>query len=75
MYPQPTGDPSKVKVKVRINIHGTFTVASASLLEKVEKEVEIPKEEKKTESKDFFCLSRISSFGADVFLNAIDDCN
>ncbi|XP_061847743.1 heat shock 70 kDa protein 4L isoform X2 [Colius striatus] len=32
--PQHDGDNSKVKVKVRVNIHGLFSVASASIIEK-----------------------------------------
>lgn len=34
MVPQTDGDSSKVKVKVRINVHGIFSVSSASLIEK-----------------------------------------
>ncbi|KAJ8780481.1 hypothetical protein J1605_011745 [Eschrichtius robustus] len=34
VFPQSDGDSSKVKVKVRINIHGIFSVASASVIEK-----------------------------------------
>lgn len=32
--PQHDGDNSKVKVKVRLNIHGIFSVANASIIEK-----------------------------------------
>lgn len=32
--PQANGESSKVKVKVRTNIHGIFTVSSASMVEK-----------------------------------------
>ncbi|XP_056281490.1 heat shock 70 kDa protein 4L [Pseudoliparis swirei] len=32
--PQPDGESSKVKVKVRVNVHGIFSVCSASLIEK-----------------------------------------
>lgn len=32
--PQHDGDNSKVKVKVRVNIHGLFSVANASIIEK-----------------------------------------
>ncbi|CAH1776947.1 unnamed protein product [Owenia fusiformis] len=43
--PQADGESSKVKVKVRVNIHGVFTVAQASLVEKLpqkeEEEMEI----------------------------------
>lgn len=34
MTPQNDGECSKVKVKVRVNIHGIFNVSSASLIEK-----------------------------------------
>ncbi|XP_070402855.1 heat shock 70 kDa protein 4L isoform X2 [Nothobranchius furzeri] len=34
VVPQPDGNSSKVKVKVRINIHGIFSVSNASLIEK-----------------------------------------
>lgn len=33
MVPQPSGESSKVKVKVRVNVHGVFSVSSASLVE------------------------------------------
>lgn len=31
--PQPSGESAKVKVKVRVNIHGVFSVSSASFVE------------------------------------------
>jgi hypothetical protein len=34
--PQPSGDSSKVKVKVRVNGHGIFSVSGASMTEKIE---------------------------------------
>uniref|UniRef100_A0A674EG56 Heat shock protein family A (Hsp70) member 4 like n=1 Tax=Salmo trutta TaxID=8032 RepID=A0A674EG56_SALTR len=34
VVPQPDGESSKVKAKVRINVHGIFSVSSASLIEK-----------------------------------------
>lgn len=37
VVPQPTGEATKVKVKVRININGLFSVSSASMTEKIEK--------------------------------------
>jgi len=42
--PKDDGSNQKVKVKVRVNLNGVFTVASASLIEKheVEEEVEVP---------------------------------
>lgn len=33
VVPQATGESSKVKVKVRMNVHGIFSVSSASLVE------------------------------------------
>ncbi|XP_051536542.1 heat shock 70 kDa protein 4-like isoform X3 [Myxocyprinus asiaticus] len=33
VVPQPSGESSKVKVKVRVNVHGVFSVSSASLVE------------------------------------------
>uniref|UniRef100_A0A673ATN1 Heat shock 70 kDa protein 4-like n=1 Tax=Sphaeramia orbicularis TaxID=375764 RepID=A0A673ATN1_9TELE len=33
--PQPSGESAKVKVKVRVNVHGVFSVSSASLVEVV----------------------------------------
>lgn len=33
VVPQASGESSKVKVKVRVNIHGVFSVSSASLVE------------------------------------------
>lgn len=34
VVPQPDGENSKVKIKVRVNIHGIFSISSASLIEK-----------------------------------------
>ena len=36
MVPGSTGESSKVKVKVRVNIHGMFNVSSATMIEKME---------------------------------------
>ncbi|XP_011304595.1 97 kDa heat shock protein isoform X2 [Fopius arisanus] len=45
--PTPEGEPSKVKIKVRLNLNGIFTVTSAVLVEKRElTEQEIEEEEK-----------------------------
>lgn len=33
VVPQASGECSKVKVKVRVNVHGVFSVSSASLVE------------------------------------------
>ncbi len=45
VVPQASGESSKVKVKVRVNIHGIFTTSSASLVEKTETAEEEAKEE------------------------------
>ena len=34
--PQANGESAKIKVKVRVNIHGLFSVACANMLEKIE---------------------------------------
>ncbi|XP_005991355.1 heat shock 70 kDa protein 4L [Latimeria chalumnae] len=44
VVPQPDGENSKVKVKVRVNVHGIFSVSTASLVEKQKLESE-PSEE------------------------------
>ena len=44
--PQANGESSKVKVKVRVNIHGIFLVSSASMVEKLDVS---PEEEEKNE--------------------------
>lgn len=54
VVPTPEGESAKVKVKLRMNIHGIFTVKNASLVEKVLVPVEAPakkKEEKAAEDK------------------------
>lgn len=35
VVPQASGESAKIKVKVRVNIHGVFSVSSASLVEVV----------------------------------------
>ncbi len=54
VVPQANGEASKVKVKVRVNIHGVFTVSSAVLVEKLDntedETIEDEEEEKKAES-------------------------
>lgn len=69
VVPQATGESSKVKVKVRMNIHGIFSVSSASLVEvlKGEESEELmdteqtttPTTEKEEEVMEYFtlCLS------------------
>ncbi|XP_076021012.1 heat shock 70 kDa protein 4b isoform X2 [Genypterus blacodes] len=53
VVPQASGESSKVKVKVRVNIHGIFSVSSASLVE-VQKsdEAEEPMETEQASDKD-----------------------
>ncbi|KAM4621949.1 heat shock 70 kDa protein 4b [Polymixia lowei] len=53
VVPQASGESSKVKVKVRVNIHGIFSVSSASLVE-VQKsdETEEPMETEQTNDKE-----------------------
>ncbi|GAB1597837.1 heat shock 70 kDa protein 4-like [Argonauta hians] len=54
VVPQANGEKSKLKIKLRVNIHGIFTVASASLVEKIEEtiEMEVDKKEKPEEIKE-----------------------
>jgi hypothetical protein len=42
--PTPEGGNQKIKIKVRINTSGVFNVSSASMVEKVEIEEEVPVE-------------------------------
>lgn len=53
VVPQASGESSKIKVKVRVNIHGIFSVSSASLVE-VQKsdETEEPMETDQAQDKD-----------------------
>ena len=44
---QPTGESTKVKVKVRINSHGCFNILSANMYEKLEGQVNEEEEETK----------------------------
>lgn len=51
VVPQVTGESSKVKVKVRMNIHGIFSVSSASLVEVLKnEETEEPMDTEQTTS-------------------------
>lgn len=53
VVPQATGESSKVKVKVRVNIHGIFSVSSASLVEVLKSdETEEPMETEQANDKD-----------------------
>ena len=46
VVPQASGESAKVKVKVRVNIHGMFSVSSASLVEIIK----VPEGEESTEN-------------------------
>ncbi|XP_061642594.1 heat shock 70 kDa protein 4b [Phyllopteryx taeniolatus] len=53
VVPQVSGESSKVKVKVRVNIHGIFSVSSASLVEVIKSdETEEPMETEQANDKD-----------------------
>ncbi|XP_019958780.2 heat shock 70 kDa protein 4b [Paralichthys olivaceus] len=53
VVPQASGESSKVKVKVRVNIHGIFSVSSASLVElQKSDETEEPMETEQANEKD-----------------------
>uniref|UniRef100_A0AAY4EF87 Heat shock protein 4a n=1 Tax=Denticeps clupeoides TaxID=299321 RepID=A0AAY4EF87_9TELE len=54
VVPQASGESSKVKVKVRMNIHGIFSVSSASLVEvqKLEESEELMETERSKETGD-----------------------
>ncbi|XP_077465706.1 heat shock 70 kDa protein 4b [Stigmatopora argus] len=53
VVPQASGESSKVKVKVRVNIHGIFSVSSASLVEVIKSdETEEPMETEQGNDKD-----------------------
>lgn len=47
VVPQPTGESTKVKVKVRINSHGCFNILSANMYEKLEGQAAEEEEETK----------------------------
>ena len=53
VVPQASGESSKIKVKVRVNIHGIFSVSSASLVEVLKSdETEEPMETEQAQDKD-----------------------
>ncbi|XP_070769779.1 heat shock 70 kDa protein 4b isoform X2 [Enoplosus armatus] len=62
VVPQASGESSKVKVKVRVNIHGIFSVSSASLVE-VQKsdETEEPMETEQANDKDGEVLHKMQT--------------
>lgn len=47
VVPSPPDDTAQVRIKVRVNANGIFTISTASVMERVEKEVEVPIEEEK----------------------------
>lgn len=54
--PQPSGESAKVKVKVRVNVHGVFSVSGASLVEIIKTpEGEEPMETEQTVKEDEVC--------------------
>uniref|UniRef100_A0A3B3BG61 Heat shock protein 4a n=1 Tax=Oryzias melastigma TaxID=30732 RepID=A0A3B3BG61_ORYME len=58
VVPQATGESAKVKVKVRVNIHGVFSVSSASLVEVVKAvEGEEPMETDQIVKEDEVCTT------------------
>lgn len=57
MVPQESGDCAKVKVKVRVNVHGVFSVSNASLIELVKPaEGEEPMETEQTVKEEEVCI-------------------
>ena len=71
VVPQASGESSKVKVKVRVNIHGIFSVCSASLVEvqksdETEEPMETEQAEKDGEVNDYafslICYENKSTF-------------
>ena len=56
VVPQASGESAKVKVKVRVNVHGVFSVSSASLIEVVKTaEGEEPMETDQTGKEEEVC--------------------
>lgn len=61
VVPQPSGESAKVKVKVRVNVHGVFSVSSATLVEVVksaegEEPMEMDTPAKEEEVKSFLMV-------------------
>ncbi|VDN96877.1 unnamed protein product [Rodentolepis nana] len=48
VVPSPPDDTAQVRIKMRVNANGIFTISTASVMERVEKEVEVPIEEEQT---------------------------
>lgn len=82
VVPQESGESAKVKVKVRVNVHGVFSVASASLIEIVKPaEGEEPMETDQTAKEEEVCVQKglcpehkgfFSCFFCIVFLTSPD---
>uniref|UniRef100_A0A672GFK0 Heat shock 70 kDa protein 4-like n=1 Tax=Salarias fasciatus TaxID=181472 RepID=A0A672GFK0_SALFA len=63
VVPQASGDSAKVKVKVRVNIHGVFSVSSASLVEVIKSsEEEEPMETDQTAKEEVSSESKQAGF-------------
>lgn len=57
VVPQASGESAKVKVKVRVNVHGVFSVSNASLVEIIkETEGEEPMETDQTTKEEEVCI-------------------
>uniref|UniRef100_A0A8D0ASH9 Heat shock protein 4a n=1 Tax=Sander lucioperca TaxID=283035 RepID=A0A8D0ASH9_SANLU len=58
VVPQASGESAKIKVKVRVNVHGMFSVSSASLVEVIKTaEGEEPMETDQTGKEEEVCIS------------------
>uniref|UniRef100_A0A8C1B948 Heat shock protein 4a n=1 Tax=Cyprinus carpio carpio TaxID=630221 RepID=A0A8C1B948_CYPCA len=72
VVPQPSGESSKVKVKVRVNVHGVFSVSSASLVEVVKSaEGEEPMEMDNPAKEDEVKSSLLTAFLMVFYLVAV----
>lgn len=57
VVPRASGESSKVKVKVRVNVHGVFSVSSAALVEVIkDAEGEEPMETDQTVKEEEVCI-------------------
>uniref|UniRef100_A0A7N8X0S9 Heat shock protein 4b n=1 Tax=Mastacembelus armatus TaxID=205130 RepID=A0A7N8X0S9_9TELE len=61
VVPQASGESSKVKVKVRVNIHGIFSVSSASLVEVQKSDETEPMETEQGNDKDGEVLNKMQT--------------
>uniref|UniRef100_A0A4W6EUR4 Heat shock protein 4a n=1 Tax=Lates calcarifer TaxID=8187 RepID=A0A4W6EUR4_LATCA len=81
VVPQASGESAKVKVKVRVNVHGVFSVSSASLVEvlKTAEGEEQPTQKAVCHSRMFFptlkqqYLPRLKSFSSLLFQTTTED--